>query len=361
VNWYKPPYARFGNSITGIQKIRLLALLPILIAATVNTGYQYLRAIDIAGAIDADTWQGRYIDGLVSDYASPSVAHIIIAGLVHLVPVILAALMSGGIWERVFSTIRGRPFDIGVIYIALLFSLMMPPMASLFHVVFGMTFAIVLGKAVFGGEGKSFLNPALVGIAIVQISFPGALAENPVWGGVNGYAGTTLFAEFDAAGKAGLIWSDVDLWTAFIGNTQGLIGTTSVLAILIGGLILSYGHLASWRLIAGQITGVVIAATLFGLNGEGMFAMPWFWHLQLGGFALGAVFIATDPSSSSATNSGRWIQGILIGLLVVLIRVLNPSHPDGVVSALLLASMMAPMIDEVVMWFNIRRRAMNHG
>jgi Na+-transporting NADH:ubiquinone oxidoreductase subunit B len=122
-----------------------------------------------------------------------------------------------------------------------------------------------------------------------------------------------------------------------------------------------YAHIASWRLLAGQLIGVIVVATIGNIVGGGILDMPWYWHLVLGSFAFVAVYIATDPSSSSSTNAGRWVQGVLAGGLVVFIRVVNPSHPDSVIPVLLLVSMLAPLIDHVVMWFNIRRRALRHG
>jgi Na+-transporting NADH:ubiquinone oxidoreductase subunit B len=195
----------------------------------------------------------------------------------------------------------------------------------------------------------------------VQISFPSVLSNHPLWPNLNGYAGTRFFAEYHQQGVDGLTSLNLNWWDAFLGSTQGLIGTTSVLAVLIGAAVLIYAHIASWRLLAGQLIGVIVVATICNIVGDGILDMPWYWHLVLGSFAFAAVFIATDPSSSSSTNAGRWVQGVLAGGLVVFIRVVNPSHPDSVIPVLLLVSILAPLIDHVVMWFNIRRRALRHG
>jgi Na+-transporting NADH:ubiquinone oxidoreductase subunit B len=344
-----------------IHLLRLIAVIPVCIAASLNTGYQYLIALALNEGSSIGDWRDRIVRNLGIDYSDPGALDIMITGFVHVLPVMALAFLVGGVWERLFSLRCNRPFEIGFIYTAILFTLLMHPGAGFFHIIFGMSFAIVIAKAIFGGEGKTFLSPALVGVAVVQISFPGALTNHPLWTSINGYAGTRLFAVYHEQGPGGLVWSGVDWWSAFYGNIPGLMGTTSVLAILVGGIILIYGGIASWRLLAGQIIGLVLVATLCNISGDGILGLPWYWHMVLGSYAIGAVFIATDPTSSAATNAGRWAQGLLLGALVVLIRVINPSHPDGVIPVLLLGSMLAPLIDHAVIWFNIRRRALRHG
>lgn len=344
-----------------IHLLRLIAIVPVLVAAIVNTGYQYLVAVDLNGGAGAGDWRERVAGFLKIDHSNLGAYDILVAGLVHLLPVFAMAFLTVGLWERIFSHKRNLRFDVGVIYTALLFSLLMPPGVSFFSVVFGMSFAMVFAHGIFGGEGKAFLNPALVGAAVLQISFPSALADHPLWVNLNGYAGTRFFSIYHQQGTDSLAWVGPDWWDAFLGSTQGLIGTTSVFAVLIGAAVLIYGHIASWRLLAGQLIGVIVVTTICNVLGGGIMGMPWYWHLVLGGFAFTAVFIATDPSSSSSTNAGRWVQGIMIGALIVFMRVANPSHPDSVIPVVLLASMLAPLIDHVVMWFNIRRRSLRHG
>jgi len=219
-----------------------------------------------------------------------------------------------------------------------------------------MSFAIVFGSAVFGGDGKTFVTPALLGAAVVQISFPAALIGHPVWQGLNGHAGTSLFSLFHEQGSAALPWEGFEIGSAFIGNTQGMMGTTSVAAIIIAAVILIYGRLASWRIVAGSLIGVIGAAIICNIIGDGILDMPWYWHLLAGSLIFGITFIATDPGASCVTNSGRWIQGVLTGLLLVLLRIVNPSHSDSMVPVLLLVSMLAPLIDHGIIWLNIRNR-----
>ena len=356
------PHIRAANSLARINRLRALALAPVLLAAVVNTGYQYLLAVDVAGGKLPGGWHDDAVGALGIDYRAPGVLGVVVVGLIHVLPVLLAAVLAGGLWERVFCDWRRRRFDLlGVVLTALVFTLLMPPAASLAQVAFGMSFAVIFGSAVFGGEGKSFLNPALLGAAVMQISFPVTLTADPLWTTIAGYGGTKAFGVYHQQGIGGLAWMGIDWWHAFLGTTQGMIGTTSVLAVLLGGALLVYARIASWRLVAGAMSGLVLAALLCNRLGGGILALPWYWHLVLGGFAFGVVFVATDPSSAAATDSGRWLQGLLIGALAVMVRVVNPSHPDGVIPALLLASLLAPLIDHVVIWLNVRRRRLRHG
>ena len=343
--------------------MRALAIAPVLIAAILNTGYQYLIALDVAGEQGVPDWRDRAVATLGVDVTDPSNLDVIVAGLVHVLPVLGVALLSGLAWERVFVTYRRRQFERGVLVIALIFTLLMPPAVSLLHVVFGMSFAIIFGRNVFGGEGRTFLNPALLGVAVMQISFPAALTGHALWTGIAGYAGTRTFAIYQQQGEDGLLWAGIDWWGAFVGSVPGMMGTTSVLAVVLGGFILVLTRIASWRLIVGQLLGLIFVATLAnGLAGAaGVATLAWYWHIVLGSFAFGAVFVATDSASSASTDAGRWVQGFVAGALVVIIRVANPAHPDGVIAALLLASILAPLIDHIVIWFNVRQRAARDG
>jgi Na+-transporting NADH:ubiquinone oxidoreductase subunit B len=345
-----------------ILKLQLIALVPVTIAALFNTGYQYLRVLADNPALESDDIRSRIASGLGASYQDPGLYDMLAAGLAHLLPILGVALITGGIWERIIAEKRQRPFEPGFILIALLFTLLLPGAAAFSHVVFGMSFAILFGKAIFGGEGKTFLSPALLGVAIVQVSYPGSAGQHPLWHGLTGYGGSEAIALYHRGGEAALAAADITPWSAFLGSTSGLMGTTSVLAVLLGAALLLVTRIISWRLLAAQIIGLAVFVTLFNLSaaepGAGM--MPVHWHLLLGSFLFSAVFLACDPVASCCTNPGRWIQGLLIGALVVLIRVANSTHPDAVIPAMLLASILAPLIDHAVIAFNIRQRARRH-
>ncbi len=331
--------------------------MPVLIAAVIVTGDQYLLAMQASAGQVIEDWRSGLIHSLGVQSIAPDIYDILVAGLAHVIPVFIVALIAGGFWERLFAEKRNRPFDIGVIYTALLVTLLMPPAVGLFHLAFGISFAMVFAHGIFGGEGRSFLNPALVAVAFVQITFPAALTNHNLWADLNGYAGTRLFLRFHQQAFP----TDFNWWDTFIGNTQGLMGSTSLLAVLTGACVLLYGGIISWRLLAGLLFGVIFIATFCNWLGGGILDMPWYWHVLLGSFGFAAVFIAADPSSSASTDAGRWIQGILAGALVVILRVLNPSHSESVIQVFLLVSMLAPLIDHVVIWFNIRQRAQGRG
>ena len=343
-------------------RLQLWSLLPVSIAALFNVGYQYLRALANNPELELGDIRSRIAQGLGANYSDPGFYDLFSAGLAHLGPTLVMALITGGLWERSIAERRKRPFELGYIPIAILFALLLPAAVPLSHVVFGMSFAILVGKGIFGGEGKTFLSPALLGIAIVQVSFPGVSSEHPLWNGLAGYSGSDAIALFYRGGEAALSAADINLWSAFIGYIPGPSGTTSILAVLTGASILLTTRLIAWRLLGAQLIGLVLCALLFVLldsNPSGS-SMPPGWHLLLGSFAFGAVYLACDPVASCCTNPGRWIQGLLIGALVVLIREVNPTHPDAVIPVLLLASILAPLIDHAVIALNIRKRARRH-
>jgi len=355
-NWYT------SNNLWCIHKLQLLSLLPVSIAAVFNVGHQYLTALALTPGIETDDLRSNLVRGLGASYQDPGFYDLLMAGLAHMLPILLVALITGGVWERIIAEQRKRPFEPGYVVIALLFTLLLPGAAPFSHVVFGMSFAILVGKGIFGGEGKTFLSPALLAIAIVQISFPSAAGSSPLWHGLTGYNGSEAIAIYHRGGEAALASADINLWSAFIGITPGPMGTTSVFAVTLGAGLLLFTRIIAWRLLLAQIIGLVVTAILFNLLGSGSGAgnMSANWHLLLGSFAFGAVYLACDPVASSCTNPGRWIQGFFIGALVVLIRVANPTHPDAVIVVILLASILAPLIDYAVISVNIRARSRRH-
>ena len=342
-----------------ILKLQILALAPVLLAAIFNSGYQFLRGAIAVDGFVADDLRGRLAMGLVTDPQQPNLFDYGIAGLAQVLPMLLLALLVGALWERIVAERAGRPREPEFVLVALLFTLLLPGATGFTHIIFGMSGAMLLGRAIFGGEGKYFISPALLGVAIVQVSFPAASGTQPLWGGVAGYAGSDAIATWYRGGDAALAQLGIDPWSAFVGAIPGPLGTTSLLAVAIGAAVLLLARVISWRLLAAQLLGLLLFATLARLVG-GTDELPIHWHLLLGSFAFAAVFIACDPVASSCTNPGRWIQGLLIAALLVLIRTVNPTHPDAVVPVLLLAAVVAPLIDHAVLAWNIRKRGQRH-
>ncbi len=351
--------SNMGDGRRRILKIQLLSLLPVTLVAILNSGYQYLNGLAGGPAADLRSQLARVLATSLDD---PGLYDYFAVGLAQLLPMLLLALLVGGVWERIIAERCHRPIEPGFVLIALLFTLLLPGAASFTAIIFGMTCAILLGKGIFGGDGKSFLSPALLGVAIVQVSFAGASGTHPLWSGVAGYAGSDAFALYHRGGEAALAQADINLWSAFFGAIPGPLGTTSLLAVAFGAVVLLLTRVIAWRLLAAQVIGLIVIAMLVNWMGAetGIGSMPAYWHLLLGSFAFGAVFLGCDPVASACTNPGRWIQGILIAALVMLIRVANPIHPDAVIPALLLASILAPLIDHVVIAWSIKQRARRH-
>ena len=223
----------------------------------------------------------------------------------------------------------------------------------------GISFGVVIAKEVFGGTGKNFLNPALAGRAFLFFAYPAQLSGDAVWTSVDGFAGATSLSLGAAGGIEQIVGSGITWMDAFIGKVHGSVGETSTLAIFIGGAVLLIMRIAAWRIVAGVMIGMIALSSLFNVLGSDtnpLFAMPWYWHLVVGGFAFGMIFMATDPVSASMTNTGKWIFGALIGVMVVLIRVVNPAFPEGMMLAILFANLCAPLIDHFVVQANIKRR-----
>jgi Na+-transporting NADH:ubiquinone oxidoreductase subunit B len=270
----------------------------------------------------------------------------------------------GGFWEVLFAAVRGHEVNEGFFVTSILFALILPPSIPLWQAALGITFGIVVGKEVFGGTGMNFLNPALTGRAFLFFAYPAQMSGDAVWTAVDGYTGASALGMASMGGVEAITQAGITWFDAFVGTIQGSVGEVSTLAIFIGGAILLYTRIAAWRIIAGVFVGMVLTSSLLNFIGSDtnpMFSMPFYWHLVLGGFAFGMIFMATDPVSSSMTNTGKWYFGALIGLMVVLIRVVNPAFPEGMMLAILFANLFAPLIDYFVTEANIQRRVARNG
>ena len=305
-----------------------------------------------------DGWRFGLV-GALAGFDAGSLWDNLIQGAAYFLPVYLTAFIVGGFWEVLFASIRKHEVNEGFFVTSILFALILPPSIPLWQVALGISFGVVIGKEVFGGTGKNFLNPALTGRAFLFFAYPAQMSGDMVWTAVDGFAGATALSLAAAGGIENVIGQGISWSQAFIGTVQGSMGETSTLAILIGGFFLLLTRIAAWRIVAGVMIGMVGLSTLFNLIGSDsnpMFAMPWYWHLVVGGFAFGMIFMATDPVSASMTNTGKWFFGALIGVMVVLIRVVNPAFPEGMMLAILFANLFAPLFDYLVVQANIKRR-----
>jgi Na+-transporting NADH:ubiquinone oxidoreductase subunit B len=276
-------------------------------------------------------------------------------GASYFLPIYIVTFIVGAFWEVLFCIIRKHEINEGFFVTSILFALIVPPTLPLWQAALGISFGVLIGKEVFGGTGRNFMNPALVGRAFLFFAYPAQISGDKVWVPVDGYSGATPLAQFASDGSLKGV-SNLD---AFLGNIPGCIGEVSTLGVLIGGLALIFMGIASLRIVLGGIVGVLLMSSLFNFIGSDtnpMFAMAPVSHLLLGGFAFGIFFMATDPVSSAFTKSGKVAYGLLIGVMVVLIRVVNPAYPEGVMLAILFANCFAPLFDYFATEMNIRRR-----
>lgn len=321
-------------------------------------GYQANVAMDQMGVEQLDGWRGWIVE-LVAGYDANSVWDCFIYGAVFYVPIYMVVFIVGGIWEVVFAVVRGHEVNEGFFVTSILFSLTVPATIPLWQAALGISFGVVIGKEIFGGTGKNFLNPALTGRAFLYFAYPAEISGDAVWTAVDGFSGATALGVAALQGMEGIAATGLTWMDAFLGNMQGSVGEVSTLAIFVGGAILLLTRTASWRIMLGVFLGMVATSMMFNAIGSStnpMFGMPWYWHLVIGGFAFGMVYMATDPVSAAMTNTGKYIFGALIGVMTVLIRVVNPAFPEGIMLAILFANLFAPLIDWAVVRANVNRR-----
>ena len=333
------PHIRDSIDMKRFMGIVIFALIPSILVGSYNVGLQ-------AG-----------VEGLFAAF---------MFGFLKLLPILVVTYAVGLGWEMIFGYLRGHDIHEGFLVTGILLPLTLPPTIPLWQVAVAVSFATVIGKEVFGGTGMNLLNPALTARAFLFFTYPGDISGDSVWVAIDGFTGATPLAAAAAAeGSAveALNAAGFTLNQMFFGFTSGSIGETSAIAILIGAAILLITGVGSWRIMLATTLGAYGMALLvqfFGAEATGMRTLPAHYHLVMGGFMFGMVFMATDPVSAAGTNAGKWIYGLLIGFMVILIRAFNPAYPEGMMLAILFANVFAPLIDHFVVRANIRRR-LNHG
>ncbi len=333
-----------------------MATFPTMFFGMWNVGFQANTIMLEMGMAAQEGGRGIFI-AMLAGYDPTSIWDNLVHGAAYFLPIYMVTFIVGGFWEVLFASVRGHEVNEGFFVTSVLFALCCPPDLPLWMVAVGISFGIVIGKEVFGGTGKNFLNPALTGRAFLYFAYPAYMSGDAVWTAVDGYTGATMLSVAATAGMAGL--EQGTTWmSAFIGTIQGSIGETSTLAILFGGVVLMVMRIASWRIIGGVLLGSALLSMLFNVidSTNPMFAVPFYWHWVIGGFAFGAIFMATDPVSAAMTNTGKFWYGMLIGVMVILIRVVNPAFPEGMMLAILFANLFAPLFDHAVVQGNIKRR-----
>ena len=376
----------------------IVALIPCILMAMYNTGYQAQKliyagqAVPEAEGLFSSLWSGSWRFGVLRFFnivnesntcADPgaflgigSWLSCMFHGALYFLPVYLVCMVVGGHCELIFSIIRKHEINEGFLVTGMLFPLTLPPSIPLWQVAVGIAFGVVVGKEIFGGTGRNFLNPALTARAFLYFAYPTKISGDAVWTAmgsatetmgtaIDGYTGATVLGQVAQEGAATVGTTVASMGSSwgnfFIGNVHGSMGETSVLCCLFGAFVLIASRIGSWRIMAGCLGGMTAFSFLLYLLptteswGEVSNILPW-WHLVIGGFAFGTVFMATDPVSASMTRTGKWIYGALIGFMTVLVRSINPAFPEGIMLAILFANVFAPVIDWAVVQNNVKRR-----
>lgn len=337
----------------------VIALIPCVIMALYNTGMQANTALAALGKTGVEGWRGAILSLLGLGVDPGGLLANMVHGALYFFPVYIVTVAVGGFWEVLFAVVRKHEINEGFFVTSLLFPLILPPSIPLWQVALGITFGVVFGKEVFGGVGMNIFNPALVARAFLFFAYPAQISGDKVWLAVDGVSRATPLAELaDSALQVSASWLD-----AFLGFIPGSMGETSALACLIGAAILLITGIASWRIMLSVVVGMTAVALLFNVIGSDtnpMFAVSPLWHFVLGGFAFGTVFMATDPVSAAMTEPGKYLYGLLIGVMVVLIRVVNPAFPEGMMLAILFGNLFAAIIDRIFINANIKRRLLRN-
>ncbi|MEW6078437.1 MAG: NADH:ubiquinone reductase (Na(+)-transporting) subunit B [Thermodesulfobacteriota bacterium] len=347
----RQPFIRDSLDLKRFMSVVILALAPPLLFGIYNTGYQASRTA-----------------GLPPDFLSVTAR-----GLWIVMPLIIVSYGVGFFWEMLFAAIRRHPISEGFLVTGLLFPLTLPPTIPLWQAALGISFGVVIGKEIFGGTGRNIFNPALTGRAFLFFAYPARMSGDPVWvarltPGVDAVTGATPLG-LAALSQVGqkietiLAGSDFSFFRMLIGHHAGSIGETSALCCLAGAVILIATGVGSFRIIAGGILGVLATGGLLNLF-AGPAAQPWFglnpfYHLVMGGFAFGIVYMATDPVSAPGLEPAKWVYGFCIGALTVLIRVFNPAYPEGVMLSILFMNLFSPLLDHVGIALRLKKRIPN--
>jgi len=345
------PHIRDSIDIKRVMILVVIALIPLYIFGAMNVGVQS----GISTGVERTNWEQFWF------------------GFDKIIPIILVAFITGAFWEILFAVVRKHPISEGFLVTCALIPLVMPASIPLWQVSIATSFGIVIGKEIFGGVGMNIFNPALVARAFLFFTYPGRISGDKVWViGPDGYSGATALAvpaaevnQHAVSLLNGVTQFDYSWWNMLVGWIPGSIGETSKLLIIMGAIFLAITKIANWRVMAGSLIGLGVTAYLSNLmapfSSNTMLSLPAHYHLVMGGFLFGMAFMATEPVTGCHTNQGRWVYGILFGMLTVIVRAINPAYPEGTMLAILLLNAFASLIDWFVIQSNIKRRLARHA
>jgi Na+-transporting NADH:ubiquinone oxidoreductase subunit B len=375
-------HVRDGIDLKRMMITVVMALVPVTLFGMWNVGYQANSAIQKMEAFGIDhvgDWHYTIYNAIGFTNDPGNIAGNLVLGAIFFIPIYAVCMFVGGHIELVFSVLRGHEINEGFLVTGLLFPLTLPASIPLWQVALGIAFGVIVAKEVFGGTGRNFLNVALTSRAFLYFAYAGQISGDKVWTAVDGFSGATALGQMANAqagvanpavhslGSVMYLWGEGSItWmSTFLGTIQGCVGETSALLCIVGAGILIATGIGSWKIMAAVIAGVI--GTTLLMNGVAivspetvvanpMLGVPFYWHLTIGGLAFGLVFMATDPVSASMTNKGKWVYGVLIGFMTVLIRVVNPAFPEGIMLAILFGNVFAPLIDYYVVQANVSSR-----
>ena len=365
-----PPHARDRLDMKRLMFTVVAALAGTVAMAFYNTGLQANLAI-AHGAAPLPGWRTAVIEALGVGFSPDSVLASVVHGGLWYLPVLVVTFAVGGAWEMLFAVVRRHEVSEGFLVTGMLFPLILPPTVPLWQVALGISFGVVVGKEIFGGSGFNILNPALTARAFLFFAYPADLTGDRIWVAADtapdAVSGATWLARLSLNGPESLAetfhpagGAGVTPWDAFLGFLPGSMGETSVLACLFGAAVLALTGIGSLRIMLAVALGTAVmggALNLIGSDTNPFFAVPFWWHYLLGGWAFGAVFMATEPVTAPSTPGAKALYGFLIGVLAVLIRVVNPAYPEGMMLSILLMNVFAPLFDHFALRANLRRRA----
>jgi Na+-transporting NADH:ubiquinone oxidoreductase subunit B len=358
------PHIRDHLDLSAAMRCVLWAVTPAVLFGAINAGQQVLSAARVVGLDALPGWQLALVRVLGFPPSPESPGASLVVGLACAVPIVAVAAITGWLWSRLFARMRGRSSPEALPVAVTLFALCLPPGIPLWQVALGSSFAVVVGLEIFGGTGRNPVHPAVVGFVFLYFAYPASFSGPGVWVALEGAPGATVLGTLAENGPTAVRASQMRWTDTLIGWQPGALGVTSALASAIGGAFLVYAQLASWRVIAGGVLGLAASAALvnaLGDPGRPGVGLPWAWHLTTGSFAFAIVFLATDPVTSPSTAPARFVYGILIGVLTLLVRVFSPSHPEGAMLAILLGNVLAPLLDHATVRVHCWRRRRRRG
>ena len=340
------PHIRDSIDTKRIMILVVISLLPLYVFGALNVGFQNALAL----GIERTGWQNFWV------------------GFGNILPIIAVTFASGAFWELLFAVVRKHPVSEGFLVTCALIPLTMPPNIPLWQIAIATSFGIVIGKEIFGGVGMNIFNPALMARVFIFFTYPTKISGDKVWvAGPDGYSGATALAvpasELNQQATQlleNVTQFDFSWWNLFWGWVPGSIGETNKFMILLAAIFLIYIKIINWRIVAGAVIGLVSTAVLTNLfspfSTNTMFTIPPHYHLVMGSFLFGTVFMATEPVTGSHTDTGRLFYGFFVGVLTVIIRSINPAYPEGVMLAILLMNAFASLIDYFVIKINVNNR-----